>query len=284
MSSATEPTRKPWHSGTDAIWADSAGSGDTESSPSNAEIIAGHVHGTGFTSGRANWLWAMAAEWLQKVRDVLLPQHTDTGDHWEIDVSGAATSPKLTVKANASDLAATRLITARDHTNTEVHYVTRDGYVFGPQVSQTDTTARTAVSPGLGGILVSSGTRTESSASLGYSDNDATSRTIRYVCPQLPEHAVITQVRVVSYNGHSSNTVDATVYDTNNGDNSTRTSHGTITQITGVTGDQAANVALSGTLTQAGAKAWHCDVVTSNNNALSAYVSKVVWTFTLARL
>lgn len=105
---ATEPTRKPWHSTTDALWASSAVAGDTESTPTDGEIVAGHVNGTGYTSGRANWLWAAVSEWFQKVRDVLFPQHDDSGGHTDVTVTGASGGTKLQITSTSGEASATR--------------------------------------------------------------------------------------------------------------------------------------------------------------------------------
>ena len=111
---ATEPTRKPWHSTTDALWASSAAAGDTESTPTDGEIVAGHVNGTGYTSGRANWLWAAVSEWFQKVRDVLLPQHTDSGGHTDVTVVGASGSTKLQIMSTSGEADGTRMLDVID--------------------------------------------------------------------------------------------------------------------------------------------------------------------------
>lgn len=113
--SATQPTRRPWDSGDDGLWADAAAAADAESAPNNAEKGAGHVQNTGYTSGRANWLWAMVAEWLQMVRDVLLPQHADNGDHVAVVVTpSAAGQVDLDAKSNAGDAATDVKIQVQD--------------------------------------------------------------------------------------------------------------------------------------------------------------------------
>ena len=282
--SATEPTRNNWDSGDDGLWADAAASGDAESAPNDSEKGAGHVNNTGFTSGRANYLWAMVGEWFQRIRDTLLPEHTNSGGHWEVDITGASLSPKLTVTANASDLAATRLITANNHVPAEVFYVTRDGHAFGVQVAQTDTTQRVEVVPGLVGTLISSGTRAEAAISLGYAENDATVRKIRFWAPKMPEWCTLVSVTVVIYAGHTDNSFGASLYSTSNAVDSSKASRGSASTLTGVTGDQSMAISPSGTLTQAGAFGWFVEVSITNNNALSGYVSKVLFTTTVGRL
>lgn len=111
---ATQPVRRPWDSVDDGLWADAAAAADAESAPSNGEKGAGHVQNTGYTSGRANWLWAAVAEWLQRVRDTLLPQHTDAGGHTDVTVVGASGSPKLTITSSSGEAASIKMIDAND--------------------------------------------------------------------------------------------------------------------------------------------------------------------------
>lgn len=294
--SATQPTRRPWHSGDDGIWANAAGAGDTESAPSNGEKDAGAVNGTGLTSGRFNWLMACMAEWFQRVRDSLLPQHTDAGKHTNVVCIGTVDTTKLQVAGTGADAGATYLTEWKvSEAGAQLGYmdctgtfyavaVGASGAIAGLTVAQTDTTNRTEVVPGLAGELVSAGTRVEVGAGLGYDENDATTRTIRYWAPKMPEHAILRSVKVITTAGHTANVVNAELWDTDNGTNSTKTSHGTITTQTGVTGNQSATVAISGTLTQAGARGWWIDVAISNNDALGAYVNKIVWDYDVARL
>lgn len=149
--SATEPTRKPWHSGTDAIWADSAAVADAESAPSNGEIVAGHVEGTGLTSGRANWLFAAMAEWLQRVRDTLLPQHTDSGDHVTVRVTPSASGQlDMDLRQHASDAASLvkwRLASsdaATVHASVSQDRLAHSGEVRTPKIAAGNTTAAAA--------------------------------------------------------------------------------------------------------------------------------------------
>lgn len=101
--SVTALTRALWHSVTDAIWADSAAAGDVESVPADGEIIAGHLNNTGLTSGRANYLHAFLAELGQKFRDVVYPQHTDAGAHFEVQCTGDQNDVKLDVQYHNLD-------------------------------------------------------------------------------------------------------------------------------------------------------------------------------------
>ena len=134
---ATEPTRNLWDSGDDGIWADAAAAGDAESSPSNGEKGAGHVQGTGYTSGRANYLWATVAEWLQRVRDTLLPQHTNAGTHVgittnTITASGASSGgPKVLVESEAGDVNGQGQVVVEDQAGTSALIVTSRGLVIG---------------------------------------------------------------------------------------------------------------------------------------------------------
>lgn len=103
---ATEPTENFWHSGTDALWASSAAVADASSAANDGEKIAGHLNNTGYTSGRANWAWNTVADWLQRVRDTLLPQHADNGDHVAVVVTpSAAAQIDLDAKSHAGDAA-----------------------------------------------------------------------------------------------------------------------------------------------------------------------------------
>lgn len=293
--SATQPTRRPWHSVDDGIWANAAGAGDTESAPSNGEKDAGALNGTGLTSGRFNWLMACMAEWFQRVRDTLLPQHTDAGKHTNVVCIGTVDTTKLQVAGTGADAGATYLTEWKvSEAGAQLGYmdctgtfyavaVGASGAIAGATVSQTDTTNRTEVTPGLAGFLVSSGTRVETGAGLGYDENDATTRTIRYWAPKMPEHAILRSVKVITTPGHTANVVNAELWETDNATNSTKTSHGTITAQTGVTGNQSATVAISGTLTQAGARGWWIDVAVSNNDALGVYVNKIVWDYDITR-
>lgn len=293
---ATQPTRRPWHSGTDAIWASSAAAGDVESAPSDGAKIAGAVNNTGLTSGRFNWLMAACAEWFQMIRAVLLPQHTDAGKHTNVVCIGTVDTTKLQIAGTGADAGATYLLEMKvSEAGAQLGYfdctgtfyavaVGASGAIAGLTVAQTDTTNRTEVVPGLVGLLISSGTRVEVGAGLGYDENDATTRTIRYWAPKMPEHAILRSVKVITTPGHTANVVDAELWSTDNATNSTKTSHGTITTQTGVTGNQSATVAISGTLTQAGARGWWIDVASSNNDALGVYVNKIVWDYDITRL
>ncbi len=113
--SATEPTRNLWHSGTDAIWASTPGGGAAESTPNDAAIILGHEFETALTSGRQNYIIATVAEWGQRVRDTLLPQHSDNGDHNQVTIEpDAAGEEGLIIRSDAGDADAQAKFTVRN--------------------------------------------------------------------------------------------------------------------------------------------------------------------------
>lgn len=266
-----------------------------------------------------NWFWNLVSRWLTFFDDALFHeagengQHDEDGDHWEVRVKGDSAAVKLRIDGTSGEATSTHSVESYSPSGVLTFflsaagriecagavqatgdvsganvvssgYVSAAGAVSGDTVSQTDTTNRTEVVPGLAGQLISSGTRVEVGAGLGYDENDATTRTIRYWAPKMPEHAILRSVKVITTPGHVDNSIDAELWETDNATNSTKTSHGTITTQTGVTGNQSATVAISGTLTQAGARGWWIDVAITNNNALGAYVNKVVWDYDITRL
>lgn len=250
-----------------------------------------------------NWFWNLVSRWLTFFDDALFHeagengQHDEDGDHWEVRVKGAVDANKLVVfGAGGGESTATYLIELRatdggslvgyiDVSGTmQVQALDVVGGVVAGTVSQDDTTNRTEVVPGLAGQLISSGTRAELAAGLGYDDNDATARTIRYWAPKMPEHAILRTVKIITTAGDTGNVVNAELWETDNGTNSTKTSRGTMAAQTGVTGDQSATITPSGTLTQAGARGWWVDVVVENHDPNGVYVNKVVWDYDITRL
>lgn len=310
MASVTTPTRRPYHSGTDALWGSSPAVGDTESIPSNGEIIAGHGHTNGITSGRMNWLGAMVGEWFQTIRNALFPQHTDAGGHWEVDVTGGSGNNKLEIYGVSGEAGGTPLIIGYDDTGTpsevfSVHKdgdasfsgdltcvsvgagdITASGTLIGATVSQTAATQRTMVLPGrsgqydpaVGTIVYGAGT-----FALSWQENDATSRRISYYF-NLPEYCTAVKYRVVATLGNAANTVDATARRTDNGDNSTVTASGAIATITGATGIAAAEVAFSGGTSNSGQVGWAIDVDTVSNHANQPFIEKIIIYYTVGRL
>jgi len=254
---ATDITNIPVHSGTDATWASSAAASDVVSAPSDGEVIAGHVNNTGYTSGRANWLWQSFSQLYKRVRDSLLPQHTDAGAHTGITTDTLLASSTVT----------------------------------GNTVLQADTTERTLVCHGGEGIPVSFlngvggtviyGTGTPD---ISYDENDATIREFRYAFKGLPAHATVTALRVVVTAGNAANVIDANLYNADNADNATGNLVGAITQITGVTGVQASEDATIGSATSAGNKAWWARVFVTSNHASQPIIEKVILRYTVGRL
>lgn len=298
----TTPTRKPYNTSDDGLWANAAAAGDVESVPSNGEIDAGHVQNTGYTSGRANWLTATIGEWFQTIRDTLFPQHNDDGDHFEVSVVAGSGNVPVTIEANAASAGTVANILGKNAAGSTTFTVRGDGRVIsaenieavdvsgsgdvtGDTINQSDTTERYFVSFGLRGEMLSSGTRDEGAASLGYSDVDSSTRTIRYFCPQLPQHATLVRVDVVFDLDDASNAASASLYSVAGLPLSSPsvTSRGGTGTITGSTGQQTGTISPSGTLTAAGGHDWQVEAYLNNSGTPTCSVTKVVWVYTLAR-
>ena len=129
---ATEPSQRLWDAaGND--WASSAAPADALSTPNDGERVAGHVNNTGYTSGRANYLMNTVSQWLQRVRDTLLPQHEDDGGHTDVTVtSAAANSTKLRINGVVGDtVTSARAWTVYEDGSTERAYCRVDGAIVG---------------------------------------------------------------------------------------------------------------------------------------------------------
>jgi len=124
---ATQPTRRPWHSGDDGIWANAPAGADAESAPSDGEKDAGHLTNTGLTSGRLNWFHALLGEWFQRVRDTLLPQHEDAGGHSNVTIIGTAASTKCTITSSAGEAASTKLLNFVDADGAQGGSIDKEG-------------------------------------------------------------------------------------------------------------------------------------------------------------
>lgn len=304
------PTTKPeWATGASAAL----------STPSAGKISGGWLAAEKPPHQYHNWLFYWGYQWINFFDSVLFQeyggdgQHSEDGTHWEVSVKGASGVSKLTVYGVNGESSTTRMFSVYDEEGgTEVFYISNNlqavftgtftsgnfntsgnyvgtgtisagGAVSGDTVSQTDTTNRTEVVPGLVGELLSSGTRVESGCGLGYDENDATTRTIRYWAPKMPEHALIRGVDVITQHGNAANSVDATLYSCDNGTNATATSRGTISTLTSVTGAQSSSITVSGSAAQAGAYGWWVDVELTNSDASEVYCSKVIWQYDIQR-
>ena len=127
---ATEPTRNNWDSVDDGLRAEAAAAGDVESVPSDAEKGEGHKQNTGYTSGRANYLWAMVSEWFQKVRDVLLPQHGDSGGHENVTITGTSGATKCKITSTSGESAYTKTLEIVDADGAYGAWITKEGSAY----------------------------------------------------------------------------------------------------------------------------------------------------------
>lgn len=238
----TTPTRKPYHTGTDALWASSAAAGDVESTPSDAEKIAGHVQNTGLTSGRANWLTATVGEWFKRIRDGLFLQHTDTGGHYEISATGAATVAKITTTADAGDSSSTAQVQVKNSGGTTVWKVANDGVIIAnghAVILPSDLTPLDFSDTAVGGDNDGTFQRDATSNYARFNVDDANTRALISRTFQIPRGVTVHYLKVYfNRPTNAGQTITVTLYNKNWDSAAGVATAGSVTDATVTTGNQ----------------------------------------------